>query len=72
MPITYRNIKGSPLTINESDGNFEFFTGSYASASHVPGVLVFDSTSTPNTGSNTLFYSSSCKFYTGDFYFGHL
>jgi hypothetical protein len=27
--LTLRQIKGSPLTITEMDGNFEHFTGSY-------------------------------------------
>jgi hypothetical protein len=27
--LTLRQIKGSPLTITEMDGNFEYFTGSY-------------------------------------------
>jgi len=27
--LTLRQIKGSPLTITEIDGNFEYFTGSY-------------------------------------------
>lgn len=27
--LTLRQIKGSPLTIPEMDGNFEYFTGSY-------------------------------------------
>ena len=30
MAITYRNVKGSALTINELDDNFSFFTGSHA------------------------------------------
>ena len=28
--LTLRQIKGSPLTIAEMDGNFEYFTGSHA------------------------------------------
>jgi hypothetical protein len=27
--LTLRQVKGSPLTITELDGNFEYFTGSY-------------------------------------------
>jgi hypothetical protein len=27
--LTLRQVKGSPLTIPEMDGNFEYFTGSY-------------------------------------------
>ena len=27
--LTLRQVKGSPLTISEMDGNFEYFTGSY-------------------------------------------
>lgn len=27
--LTLRQVKGSPLTIAEMDGNFEYFTGSY-------------------------------------------
>jgi hypothetical protein len=61
--LTLRKTKGSSLTFDEMDGNFEYFTGSYASASYVPGVLVFDTTITPNDVSGTLFYSSSGIFY---------
>jgi hypothetical protein len=28
--LTYRAVKGTPLTIGELDGNFEYFTGSHA------------------------------------------
>ena len=28
--LTLRQVKGSPLTIAELDGNFEYFTGSHA------------------------------------------
>lgn len=28
--LTLRQVKGSPLTIAEMDGNFEYFTGSHA------------------------------------------
>jgi hypothetical protein len=30
MALTYRQTKGSALTIQELDGNFEYFTGSHA------------------------------------------
>jgi len=30
MPLIYRLTKGSPLTISELDGNFQYFTGSHA------------------------------------------
>ena len=36
MALTYRNVKGSALTINELDANFSYFTGSYA----ITGSLV--------------------------------
>jgi hypothetical protein len=36
MALTYRQTKGSALTIQELDGNFEYFTGSHA----VTGSLV--------------------------------
>ena len=30
MPLIYRSVKGSALTISEIDGNFAYFTGSHA------------------------------------------
>ena len=30
MALTYRNVKGSALTIDELDDNFSYFTGSHA------------------------------------------
>jgi hypothetical protein len=30
MALTYRNTKGSPLTIEEIDNNFSYFTGSHS------------------------------------------
>jgi hypothetical protein len=61
--LTLRSVKGSPLTFEELDGNFEYFTGSYMTASYVPGVLTFNPIETPLTGSGQLFYSSSGTFY---------
>jgi hypothetical protein len=40
--LTLRSTKGSALTNEELDGNFEYFTGSYMSASHSPGAFTFD------------------------------
>jgi hypothetical protein len=69
--LTLRSIKGSPLTHDEMDGNFEYLTGSYMVASHVPGVLTFDTITTTITGSNQISYSPSGGFHAGDSYFGH-
>jgi hypothetical protein len=64
MALTLRkNTGNNPLTYDQLDNNFEYFTGSYMSASHVPGVLTFDSVSTPITGSGQVLYSSSGYFY---------
>ena len=71
MAIIYRKTKGAALTFAELDGNFEYLTGSYLTASHVPGVLTFDSINTSNTGSNTISYSPSGGFHIGNSYFGH-
>jgi hypothetical protein len=71
MAITYRKTKGSPLTFQELDANFEYLTGSYLTASHVPGVLTFDSINTSTTGSNTISYLPSGGFQAGNSYFGH-
>ena len=46
MGLTYRQTKGSALTIAELDGNFEYFTGSHA----VTGSLIV-SGSIQTTGS---------------------
>jgi hypothetical protein len=40
-------------------------------ASHVPGVLTFDTITTTITGSNQISYSPSGGFHAGDSYFGH-
>jgi len=71
MAITYRKTKGTALTFAELDGNFEYFTGSYLTASHVPGVLTFDSINPPDTGSSTISYSPSGGFHIGNLNFGH-
>ena len=61
--LTLRSIKGSALTNDELDGNFEYFTGSYYTASHVSGALTFDPISTPSVVTGGMFYSSSGIFY---------
>ena len=61
--LTLRSQKSSSLTFEELDGNFEYFTGSYMTASHSPGALTFNPITTPLTGSGQLFYSSSGTFY---------
>lgn len=33
--LTLRQVKGSPLTISEMDGNFEYFTGSYTNSGSI-------------------------------------
>jgi hypothetical protein len=38
MALTYRSIKGSPLTIEEIDNNFAYFTGSHS----ITGSLIID------------------------------
>lgn len=63
MGITLRLVKGSALTNQEIDGNFEYLTGSYMTASYVPGVLTFNQLSSSITGSGQIFYSSSGYFY---------
>jgi len=54
MALTYRNVKGSALTIDELDDNFSYFTGSHA----VTGSLVISGSSTI-TGSLTISGSST-------------
>ena len=71
MAITYRKTKGTALTFAELDANFEYFTGSYLTASHASGVLIFDSINTSDTGSNTISYSPSGGFHIGNLNFGH-
>ena len=61
--LTLRSTKGSALTNEELDGNFEYFTGSYMSASHSPGAFTFDPISTPSVVAGGMFYSSSGTFY---------
>ena len=61
--LTLRSTKGSALTNTELDGNFEYFTGSYMSASHSPGALTFNPISTPSVVTGGMFYSSSGAFY---------
>jgi hypothetical protein len=36
--LTLRQVKGSPLTIAEMDGNFEYFTGSYTNTGIITAV----------------------------------
>jgi hypothetical protein len=47
--LTLRSVKGSALTIEELDGNFEYFTGSFNSGSF----------SNPNTQSLSLTISTN-------------
>jgi hypothetical protein len=42
MALTYRQTKGSALTIQELDANFEYFTGSHA----ITGSLIVSSSTT--------------------------
>ena len=49
MALTYRQTKGSALTIQELDANFQFFTGSHA----IPGSL---------TSSGSLIVTGSTSF----------
>jgi hypothetical protein len=61
--LTLRKTKGSALTLAEMDGNFEYFTGSYMTASQVPGALTFNPILTPAVVEGGMFYSSSGNFY---------
>jgi hypothetical protein len=61
--LTLRKTKGSALTLAEMDGNFEYFTGSYMTASQVPGALTFNPILTPTVVEGGMFYSSSGNFY---------
>lgn len=54
MALTYRNVKGSALTIDELDANFSHFTGSQA----ITGSLVISGSATI-TGSLTISGSST-------------
>lgn len=47
--LTLRQVKGSPLTIAEMDGNFEYFTGSYTNT----GIITAQGFSGSFTGSIT-------------------
>ena len=38
MALTYRSTKGSPLTIEEIDNNFAYFTGSYTNTGIITAV----------------------------------
>ena len=69
--LTLRSIKGSSLTYDEVDGNFEYFTGSYMTASHVPGVLTFSPITSSISGSDQISYSPNGGFHVGTSYFGH-
>jgi hypothetical protein len=40
-------------------------------ASHVPGVLTFNTITSLITGSNQVYYSPSGGFHIGESYFGH-
>jgi len=57
MPLIYRNVKGSALTISEIDGNFAYFTGSHA----VTGSLTIsgDGASSPITLLNVPNYADN-------------
>ena len=37
MGLTFREVKGSPLTFKEMDDNFRFFTGSYTNTGTISG-----------------------------------
>jgi hypothetical protein len=69
--LTLRSIKGSSLTYDEVDGNFEYFMDSYMTASHVPGVLTFNPITSSISGSGQISYSPSGGFHVGTSYFGH-
>lgn len=58
MPIVLRSIKGSPLTSNEVDGNFEYLVNSKQDA------LTFDST--PTASSSNPVTSNGIKAYVDD------
>ena len=45
--LTLRQVKGSPLTISEMDGNFEYFTGSFTNT----GIITAQGFSGSFTGS---------------------
>jgi hypothetical protein len=56
MALTYRNVKGSALTINELDANFSYFTGSQS----ITGSLIVSGSTTIDgplyvTGSSVIF-----------------
>jgi hypothetical protein len=53
--LTLRQVKGSPLTIAEMDGNFEYFTGSYTNT----GIITAQGFSGSFTGSITTAESAS-------------
>jgi len=50
MALTYRNVKGSALTIDELDENFSYFTGSHA----ITGSLYVSGSIIPLEASGTL------------------
>jgi len=50
MALTYRNVKGSALTINELDNNFSYFTGSHA----ITGSLTVSGSIIPAETNGTL------------------
>lgn len=57
MALTYRNVKGSALTINELDANFSYFTGSHP----ITGSLTIDYN---NIGGAALIITSSDGYQT--------
>jgi hypothetical protein len=72
MGLTFRNIKGSPLTFTELDDNFAYFTGSYTTSGSLtvsPGNnIIVQSGSVIITGSITISGSSITDFGNQDFY----
>jgi hypothetical protein len=57
MALTYRNVKGSALTIDELDANFSYFTGSHP----ITGSLTIDY---DNVGGTALIITSSDGYQT--------
>ena len=73
MALTYRSIKGSPLTIEEIDNTFAYFTGSHSITGSLTinptgsFVLPLSASATPLTGS--AYWSGSLLFvYNGTRY----
>jgi hypothetical protein len=60
MALTYRNVKGEALTINELDANFQYFTGSHA----ITGSLIVSSAVTASAFTGSFIGSGA---FTGSF-----